>query len=137
VVLVTDGEETCGGDAAAAIQRLVTQGIEVRVNIVGFALDDAALEARFQAWARLGNGAYFEATGAEELGVAIARALMPPFRVVAADGSVVARGVVGGEPVEVPADTYAVEILSEPAQTIEEVAVGGGEAVELTLETEG
>ena len=26
------------------------------------------------------------------------------------------------------------EILSEPAQTIEGVAVGGGEAVELTLE---
>jgi hypothetical protein len=46
---------------------------------------------------------------------------------------VVARGVVGGEPVEVPAGTYTVEVLSEPRQTFEGVAVGAGEAVEVRL----
>ena len=40
IVLVTDGEETCGGDPAAAIERLRKAGIGTRVSIVGFALDD-------------------------------------------------------------------------------------------------
>src|SRR5215210_1018876 len=40
VVLVTDGEETCGGNPQRAIRELVNQGIDVRVNIVGFAVDD-------------------------------------------------------------------------------------------------
>ncbi len=47
VVLLTDGEETCGGDPAAAIKRLHELGIQVQVNIVGFALDDDALKAQF------------------------------------------------------------------------------------------
>jgi hypothetical protein len=53
VVLVTDGEETCDGDPAAAIQSLIDQGIDVRVNIVGFALEDETLKETFREWARL------------------------------------------------------------------------------------
>ena len=40
VILLTDGEETCGGDAAAAIEKLKKSGVGLRVNIVGFAIDD-------------------------------------------------------------------------------------------------
>ena len=40
VILLTDGEETCGGDPAAAIAKLRKANIGVRVNIVGFAIDD-------------------------------------------------------------------------------------------------
>ncbi|HET7055450.1 MAG TPA: VWA domain-containing protein, partial [Thermomicrobiales bacterium] len=108
VVLVTDGEETCGGDPAAAIQSLIDQGIDVQVNIVGFALDDDALRAQFRDWARIGNGSYFDATNAEELDQAIAKAVLAPFRVLDADGNVVASGTVGGDPVELPAGTYTV-----------------------------
>ena len=43
IVLVTDGEETCGGDPAAAIDNLRKAGIGTRVSIVGFALDDEKL----------------------------------------------------------------------------------------------
>jgi len=39
IVLVTDGEETCGGDPATSIKRLTAQGFDVQVNIVGVALD--------------------------------------------------------------------------------------------------
>lgn len=81
VVLVTDGEETCDGDPAAAIGGLVDQGFDVHVNIVGFALNDDALRATFQEWARLGQGSYFDATNAEQLGAAIAAAVQAPFEV--------------------------------------------------------
>jgi len=136
IVLVTDGEETCGGDPAAAIETLRAGGIDVHVNIVGFAVDDEALKETFRAWVALGGGAYFDATGADDLDEAIVAAVQPPFRVLAAAGEPVASGVVNGAPVPVPAGTYTVEVDAEPPQPFAEVEVGDGENVELTLDDE-
>ena len=68
VILITDGEETCGGDPEAEIVSLRAQGFDVRVNIVGFAVDDTGLKETFQKWAKTGGGEYFDAANAEELG---------------------------------------------------------------------
>jgi hypothetical protein len=128
VVLVTDGEETCGGDPAAAIQALIASGIDVRVNIVGFALDDEALKEQFEAWARLGNGQYIDATNAQELGAAITRAVQPLYNVIDSQGNVVATGQVGGAEVEVPAGTYTVEAWHESLGTQSQtVTIGASE----------
>jgi hypothetical protein len=116
VVLVTDGEETCDGDPAAAIQALIDSGIDVRVNIVGFALDDEALKAQFQEWARLGNGQYIDAGNQAELTAAMAAAVQPTFVVLDAAGAPVAGGQVGGDPVPVPPGTYVLEIRSASPQ---------------------
>jgi hypothetical protein len=123
VVLVTDGEETCGGDPAAAIRSLVESGIDVRVNIVGFAIDDAALTAQFAEWARLGHGQYIDATSAAELNDAVAQAVLPTYEVLDPDGAVVATGQVGGPAVAVPPGTYQVRIATDPVTTIEDVVV--------------
>ena len=134
VVLVTDGEETCDGNPAAAIESLTAQGIDVQVNIVGFALDDDAVRAQFAEWADLGNGTYFDATNAEELDDAIAKSVQAPFRVLDADGNVVASGTVDGTPVELPAGTYTIVVLTDPEQRFEEVEIAEGEALELSLQ---
>jgi len=136
VVLVTDGEETCGGDPAAAIQALVDRGIEVHVNIVGFALADEELKAEFERWARLGNGQYIDAADAEELDAAVERAVAPPYRVLDDTGDVVATGVVDGDPVAVPAGVYTVEVLTDPPQVFHDVAVEAEEGVVVTLAAE-
>jgi hypothetical protein len=114
VVLVTDGEETCGGNPQRAIRELVNQGIDVRVNIVGFAVDDEGLKEQFEEWARIGGGRFFAAAGADELGEAIAAALQPPFEVRDTASAVIGSGVVDGDAVRVPPGTYAVEIRSDP-----------------------
>ena len=131
IVLVTDGEETCGGDPAAALRSLAAQGIDIRVNIVGFAVADEALKAQFREWAYLGNGQYFDAAGSEDLGGAIAAAVQPPFRVLDDTGQEVAGGLVDGDPVEVPAGTYDVEVQSAELQTIEDIVVEPGDRVEV------
>jgi len=82
LIVLTDGEETCDGDAAAAIQGLRDHGWDIRVNIVGFAIDDAALEAVFRAWAASGGGAYFGAADGTELSDALTRAVTGPFDVI-------------------------------------------------------
>jgi hypothetical protein len=133
VVLVTDGEETCGGNPQRAIRDLVRQGIDVRVNIVGFAVAEDELKREFEEWARLGGGQYFDATGAEDLGAAIAAALQPPYEIRDEAGAVVASGVVDGDAVQLPAGTYTVEIRSDPPRTFESVEVGDGEELVLSL----
>jgi secreted protein with Ig-like and vWFA domain len=132
VVLVTDGEETCGGDPAAAIAALNASGIDVRVNIVGFALDDEALKAQFEQWAELGNGQYIDAGNQAELTAAVAAAVQPTYDVVAADGTLVASGQAGGEPVSVPAGPYTVVVHSTPERRFT-VEVPPGQPVEVQL----
>jgi hypothetical protein len=133
VILVTDGEETCDGDPRAAIQGLKDQGIDVRVNIVGFAIEDAALKDTFRAWADQGGGTYFDATSGEQLSEATRQALQPKFQVIDAGGEVVASGVTNGEPVLVPAGTYGIKVLTSPPSLFEGVRVLGEDAVRLKV----
>ena len=110
VILLTDGEETCGGDPAAAIEKLKKSGTTVRVNIVGFAIDDAKLAATFRHWADAGSGSYFDAQGAAALNEAMSQAMRPGFEVVDAQGAIVGEGLAGGEPVRVLPGSYTVRL---------------------------
>lgn len=135
VVLVTDGEETCGGDPAAAIQALAATGVDVRVNIVGFALDDEQLKAQFADWAQLGNGRYIDAGNSQELDAAIEDAVRPTFTVQDTSGNVVASGQVGGDPVIVPVGTYRVVVASDPEQVFPRVVVNPGVTTQIVLQS--
>jgi len=134
VVLVTDGEETCEGKPGDVIQKLRDKGFDVAINIVGFAIDDAELEAQFTDWAELGGGRYFSANNQEGLSAAITTALQTPYTVYDASGARVASGLVGGEPVELEAAYYRVVVSSSPQQTFKEVDVQGASEVLLELE---
>jgi hypothetical protein len=132
IVLLTDGEETCDGDPAAAIQALRAAGVHTRVNIVGLAIDSATTKKTFQEWARLGGGAYFDADDAAGLAEAVGRAARQPYRVLDASGAVRAEGVVGGEPVVLPPGAYVLETLGESVFR-REVQVPEGDLVKVEL----
>jgi len=108
VILITDGEETCEGDPAAAISNLRRTGSDIRVNIVGYAIEDAKLAETFAEWAKLGGGAYFAAGNGDQLAAALLAAAQPKFSVVDAKGTVLARGLAGGDPITLPAGRYEV-----------------------------
>ena len=133
VLLITDGQESCEGDPEQAIRDLVAQGLDVRVNIVGFAIDDAGLKAQLERWAEVGNGQAFDAQGAKDLAASIATALRAPFRVHDQDGQVVASGVVGDQ-VELAPGTYRVEVLTDPIIVLEDVVIPAGEFRTIQLE---
>ena len=133
IILITDGEETCDGDPLAAINGLKEAGLDVRVSIVGFAVDDQALKDTFAEWASAGGGGYFDATKSEELAPAVARALLPSYEVVDASGAIIATGVAGGPPLEVPPGTYTIRVLSDPVKEYPGVVVESGGAVSVTL----
>ncbi|MEN1727533.1 MAG: discoidin domain-containing protein, partial [Pseudomonadota bacterium] len=133
VVLLTDGEETCDGDPAAAIEELQAQGIDVRINIVGFAIDDEQTRAEFSDWAALSGGSYLDAADAERLNEALERALRQPFEVLDMNGTRVALGQVDDEPLELPAGRYRLIISGSSGNQIQEITLAPGEALLIDL----
>lgn len=124
VVLVTDGEETCSGDPAAAIRALSEGGTRVEVNIVGFAIEELMLREQFEKWAELGGGRYLDATDGDGLRDAMRGAVRPGFQVLV-EGEVVASGTVGGAAVEVPVG--AVRVRLSDGRDLGEVTVRSDE----------
>jgi hypothetical protein len=133
VVLVTDGEETCDGDPKSAIEALRRAGFDVRVNIVGFAIDELALKEEFESWAQVGSGSYFDAGDGAGLDRAIRASLRTPFEVTK-DGATIASGVVNGDALELPPGTYDVVVRANPAKNLGSVEIVTDEEVDLTVE---
>ena len=44
VILITDGEESCKGDPVKAAAELKASGLDIRLNIVGFALKNPKVQ---------------------------------------------------------------------------------------------
>lgn len=131
VILVTDGEETCDGDPARAIADLKAKGIDVQVNIVGFAIDDIMLKDTFREWARLGDGRYFDAGDFEELKTGLVATLDPRFEILDATGNRVAVGAVNGPSVELEPGDYTIRLL-DGALSEETISLEAGQ--ELAVE---
>ena len=123
IVLITDGEETCDGDPADVIAKMRASGYDVRVNIVGYAIDDKALQETFALWADLGGGEYFNAGNEADLAAALTKAVNPSFTVTDEAGTVLSEGIAGGAPITLAAGTYTVtagareqQVTIEPAK---------------------
>lgn len=115
VILITDGEETCDGDPATVIDALRASGTDVRVNIVGFAIDDADLRQQFRYWADLGGGEYHDAASAEDLATSMNRALRAPYEVLNEAGEIVNEGIVDDADVDLPPGSYRVRTRGTPS----------------------
>ncbi len=66
ILLISDGKETCQGDPVAVVKALRAQGIEVRVHVIGFDLDDAARK-QLKAVAVAGGGQFVDVRHASDL----------------------------------------------------------------------
>ncbi|MDT8321431.1 MAG: VWA domain-containing protein [Xanthomonadales bacterium] len=123
LILLTDGEESCDGDPDAAIAELKELGMDIRLNIVGLAIDDEALKSSFARWAKSGGGLYFNAASREQLGAALSEAMLPKVQVLDATETVIAEGTVGAEAIPVPPGRYRVRVLTVPPLEFSDVGV--------------
>jgi len=123
IVLVTDGEETCGGDPEREIRKLKESGFDFALNIVGFAIDQAGLEQDFQRWAALGDGRYFSAANGDALTAMIQQASQsgPASFVVLRAGAQVASGEVGAQAINLKPGSYEL-VVGDRRQNIEIVS---------------
>jgi|GEM_PF-4789654 len=113
LLLLTDGKESCDGDPEMAIEQLKKAGLDIHVNIVGFAIKDKSLQENFRSWARAGSGLYFNAGNEKELQTSLAQAMLPKFQLLDKQGNVVAEGVSNGEKQPVDSGHYTLRIFTE------------------------
>ena len=73
IVLVSDGEETCGGDPCALAAELAAGDIELVIHTIGLAVDDVT-RTQLQCIADVSGGTYTDADSAEDLSVALEEA---------------------------------------------------------------
>ncbi|MDQ0337868.1 Ca-activated chloride channel family protein [Caldalkalibacillus uzonensis] len=66
IFLVSDGEETCGGDPVAVAKKLAESEIQPIINVIGFNVE-ADVQAQLEEIAQAANGAFYLATNEEEL----------------------------------------------------------------------
>jgi Mg-chelatase subunit ChlD len=137
IVLVTDGKEECGGDPSAAVAALLAQGIKMKLNIVGFALADAALKAELRRLAEQTNGHFVEAKDAGSLRAAIEQSLAVPYEVLDAAGTKIAEGVTGQAVTELPEGVYTVRIRADKPIAAANVRVDARQTTTIELKKEG
>lgn len=136
VVMLTDGEETCDGDVEQAVSDLIEDGVNVRLNIVGFHIDEIGLQAEFERFAELGGGEYFDSHDGEGLAEGLARALAASYRVRDARGEVVARGRVDAEPVELEPGDYELVVETGDGERRLPVRISPASVNEISLSDE-
>ncbi len=137
IVLVTDGKEECGGDPTAAVKALVSQGVKVRLNVVGFALADAALKQDLRRLAELTAGQFVDAQDASSLRSAIERSLALPYDVLDATGTKIATGISSQHPTELPEGVFTVRVGAEKPIEVTGVRIAAKQTTAVELKKEG
>lgn len=72
IILVSDGEESCGGNPEAAARNLLAQGFKLKVHTIGFDVD-AAARAQLEAISSATGGEYHDARNAAALAESLTR----------------------------------------------------------------
>lgn len=138
IILITDGREECGDNPAQAVKDLRAQGLDVRVNVVGFDLAEESVKQQMREVASLTGGHFFDARGAAGLRDSILQALAVPFDVVDSAGKTIQSGTVGQTPISMPEGIYSVVIRTrgEPIR-IPQVAIVKDRATSVSLKKAG
>jgi hypothetical protein len=139
VVLITDGEESCKGDFAAAAKALKDSGLNLTLNIVGFTLKSAAAQAALSGLAESTGGHYYTASNGDALARAVLLASLDqlPYRILDAAAREVARGEAGGAAHELAPGNYAVVITAADREVRTPVSIAVGQDLTLRARVKG
>lgn len=73
IVIVSDGEESCGGDPCRAARELKEKGIKFTINTIGFNVTESA-QSQLACMAQVTEGTYHNARNPEELNLGLYKA---------------------------------------------------------------
>ncbi len=126
VILITDGEESCKGNAKTAAKEIKASGVNVTLNIVGFTLTSETVENELGTLAGSTGGRYYGAQDGEQLARAVKLAALQrlPYDVLDASGKVLASGQTSELSRELAPGQYRVridalgQVLEEPLNIV-------------------
>jgi hypothetical protein len=161
IVLVTDGEESCGGKPRKAGPELAALGVPLRLDIVGFTLTGKRVVDDLNAFVQPTGGRYYSAADGPALATALRDAVTPPaaveapvieaviappppppepviedfpYEIIDADGAKVATTTtLSGDSAELQPGTYSV-VLHDGKKSIAlpSIVIKAGETIELS-----
>ncbi len=134
IVLVTDGKEECKADPATVVTELREQGIDVQLDIVGFALAEEKVKQDMQRAAEAGGGRFFDAQDRAALANAIRKTLAMPFEVLDSRSRQTAIGLTDQEAMSLYQGDYSVIVRTARGDvTVRDVPVKEGQATLVLL----
>lgn len=111
ILLVTDGQETCGGDPVSVAARLAAADPDLSINVIGFEIVDVEAQLNLRGIPHVARGIYISAESQQDLLQALSVAVRVPFYVYDEDGSFLGEGLSNRTTYQVDAKgTYLVEI---------------------------
>jgi Ca-activated chloride channel family protein len=112
IVLVSDGEATCAPDPCVVAQSIAKQGIDLKIDVVGFRVGGKA-RSQLQCVAREGRGDYYDADSTIDLEAGLDRLSTRAFRPFRISGTPIQGGAQQeGAPVVAPghySDTFGAD----------------------------
>jgi Ca-activated chloride channel family protein len=137
VALITDGEESCGGNFDSARDTIRASGLDFRLSIVGFTLKAQQAQRQLGALASATGGAYYTAADGPSLSRALVAATINrfPYTVFDQSGKAVAHGEAGDNGQELTAGDYKVVVQAGDEQLVLDrvsMTVAGSAAVRVT-----
>ncbi|WP_300379058.1 VWA domain-containing protein [Henriciella sp.] len=130
ILLVTDGEETCGGDPLASVEALREQSGQSRIDIIAFALEPDIDRGPFREWAEAGGGLFVDAATASDLSSGLNAARQVRFEVFRGK-ELVANGASDGGPIALAPGQY--EVSFSGSDTTKNVTIKPGETASLGI----
>jgi hypothetical protein len=136
ILLITDGMETCKGNPVKAAQKLISDGLDLRINVVGFDIGRVST-ARDQLLqiAQATGGAFLEAANREELRQALSLSAPFSYTVYDVSGAVVFTGRLGEEQIpRLDVGTYRVVVNTQPPIIFDNVVITDNQTTTVTVE---
>lgn len=139
VILITDGEESCKGDAKAAAEQIQASGVEVTLNIVGFTLKGEAVENELGTLAGSTGGRYYSAQDGSQLSRAVMLAALNrlPYDILDGSGETLVSGQTSELSRELPPGKYRIRINALGQVLEEPLTIVANQTTTLGLGVEG
>ena len=129
ILLVTSGSDSCGADASPELRSLLEAYPELRLSIVGLAIEDAKANESLNALAYQGRGRYLNVSSPELLEDAILEVLSIPYQVMNGRQEVVATGSINSGLISLVIGKYDVRRMTKSADHLGEIVIGPGDRV--------
>mgnify|MGYP001138524072 CR=1 FL=1 len=136
VILITDGEESCKGDPVKAAAELKASGLDIRLNIVGFAIKNPQTLKDLAGFSQATGGLFYAADSGAGLADAVLLAAVEkfPYTVYDAAGKAVLSSEAGGGSDELPPGEYRVVVKAGARELVApRVRIAAGTAVTLKI----
>jgi Ca-activated chloride channel family protein len=135
VILITDGEESCKGNAKSAASQIKASGVKVALNIVGFTITGKAVETELAGLAGSTGGRYYSAQDGAQLSRAVKLAALTrlPYDLIDGSGKLLARAQTSELSRELAPGEYRVRIEALGQRLEEPVSIVPDQTTTLTL----